>query len=104
MYDEQTKQNIKLYRLQFVVKIDISSCQQIRRFRDTLISARHEIRIKIAFPCQRSILPAIMLFLDPNPKGWGPIDSGCPSVCPSVIDSFPNCIFVTNGCRDLGIG
>ena len=55
-------------------------------------------------------------FLGPNPKGWGPIDSGCPSVrlsvgpsvrlsvCPSVIDSFPGCIFVTNGRRDLGIG
>ena len=47
-------------------------------------------------------------FLGPNPKGWGPIDSGCPSVCPSVrlsvIDSFPGCIFVTDGRRDLGIG
>ena len=49
-----------------------------------------------------------MIFLGPNPKGWGPIDSGCPSVRlsvrPSVIDSFPGCIFVTNGRRDLGIG
>ena len=26
------------------------------------------------------------------------------SVCPSVIDSFPGCIFVTDGRRDLGIG
>ena len=26
-----------------------------------------------------------LVFLGPNPKGWGPIDSGCPSVRPSSI-------------------
>ena len=44
------------------------------------------------------------IFLGPNPKGWGPIDSGCPSVCPFVIDSFPGCIFVTDDHRDLEVG
>ena len=29
------------------------------------------------------------------------IDLGCPSVRPSVIDSFPGCISVTDGRRDL---
>ena len=44
------------------------------------------------------------LFLGPNPKGWGPIDLGCSSVCPSVIDYVPGYIFVTDGRWDLGIG
>ena len=43
-----------------------------------------------------------MFLLGPDPKGWGPIDSGCPS----VIDFFfqAGCIFVTNCRRDRGIG
>ena len=48
-----------------------------------------------------------VFLLVPNPKGLGPIDSGCPSVRPSVrpsvIDSFPGYIFVKYGRRDLGM-
>ena len=47
----------------------------------------------------------IFFLLGPNPKGWGLKIRGVrPSVRPSVIDSFPGCIFVTDGRRDLGIG
>ena len=46
----------------------------------------------------------ILTIFCPNPRGWGPIDYECLSACPSVIDSFPTCIFVTDGCKDLGIG
>ena len=42
------------------------------------------------------------IFLGPNPKGWGLYRFGV-SVRLFVIDSFPGCIFVTNGRSDLGI-
>ena len=51
----------------------------------------------------RHIVTNLKHFLGPNPKSWGPIDSGCPCVRPSSI-FFPGCIFVTDGRRDLAPG
>ena len=33
----------------------------------------------------------LLFLLGPNPKGWGPIGLGCPSVCLSVCPSYFFC-------------
>ena len=38
-----------------------------------------------------------VFFLGPNPKGWGPIDSGCPSVRLSVRHRFFSRLYLCNG-------
>ena len=64
------------------------------------INTDKKIKYKNSWAIKARVSNNLSLLLGPNPKGLGPIELGCPS----VIDSFPGCIFVTDSRRDLGIG